>query len=122
MGTAIKTGIESKKMNATTSKSTHLARYDEFVSYGNNGLPGDVDQLMAALITQDDLATSRLVDYALSLVSTREGIQQVRRYLFQGIQIQRNYAALFFKRKGWTDLLDEAIAQGKIDFEQAYAK
>ncbi len=75
---------------------------------------------MAALVREDDFATSRLVDFALGLVDTREGKLRIRDYLFNGVQQQRNYAALYFKRRGWTDLLDEAVRQGKIDHLQAY--
>ena len=99
-----------------------LNRFNDYVSIGNAGRIEDVDFLMEALVTRDDLATTRLVDYALSLVDNWAGIGRVRHYLFNGVQVQRNYAALFFKRKGWTDLLDEAVAMGLIDYAQAYAK
>lgn len=99
-----------------------LARYDEFVAWGSSGKKIDVDRLMEALLARDDLATSRLVDFALSLVKTREGIARLNDYLFNGTQMPRNYAALYFKRKGQVDLLDDAVAQGMIDREQAYSK
>jgi hypothetical protein len=99
-----------------------IARYHQFVARGNSAQPADVDFLMHALTAQDDFATSRLVDFALSLVDTREGKQRLRHYLFHGEPRQRNYAALYFKRKGYSDLLDEAVAQGKIDQTQAYAR
>ncbi|MDR3576471.1 MAG: hypothetical protein P4L50_21610 [Anaerolineaceae bacterium] len=98
-----------------------LYRYDEFIARGASGQVEDVDLLMHELVSRDDLATSRLVDYALSLVTALEGRQRIKHYLYNGAQIQRNYAALYFKRKGLIDLLDEAVAQGKIDREQAYA-
>lgn len=97
-----------------------LLRYDTFVAIGTAGTVQDVDFLMAALVREDDFATSRLVDFALGLVDTREGKLRIRDYLFNGVQQQRNYAALYFKRRGWTDLLDEAVRQGKIDHLQAY--
>ena len=99
-----------------------IARYHQFVALGNSAEPEDVDFLMNALSAQGDFATSRLVDFALSLVDSREGKQRLRHYLFQGDERQRNYAALYFKRKGYTELLDEAVAQGKIDRIQAYAR
>jgi hypothetical protein len=99
-----------------------LARYDEFVAWGISGEKINVDRLMEALLARDDLVTSRLVDFALSLVNTREGIARLNDYLFTGTQMQRNYAALYFKRKGHVDLLDDAVAQGLIDREQAYSK
>ena len=99
-----------------------LTRYDTFVAIGTSGLSADVDTLMAALAAQDDFATTRMVDFALSLVDTPPGRRRIRHYLFNGVQIQRNYAALYFKRRGWVDVLDEAVALGLIDTLQAYAK
>ncbi len=99
----------------------HL-RYDDFVSIGTSGKADDVDVLMQVLVSQGDLTTTRLIDFALSLVNTREGYKRMKHYLFNGEQQQRNYAALYFKRKGYTDLLEDAVEEGKIDFEQAYSK
>lgn len=97
-------------------------RYASFVAWGNAGKIDDVDQLMDALALNNDLATTKLVDYALGLVDTREGRARLRHYLFNGSQQQRNYAALYFKRRGQVDLLVEAVTLGKIDEEQAYSK
>jgi len=103
-------------------KDNTLYRYDEFIARGSSGKQGDVDLLMHELASRDDLATTGLVDFALSLVATGEGRQRIKYYLYNGCQVQRNYAALYFKRKGFVDLLDEAVGLGKIDREQAYAK
>ena len=99
----------------------HPSRYDHFRALGLAGAAHDVDALMHALGAHDDLATSRLVDFALGLVDTREGTARLRHYLFHGAPIQRNYAALYFKRRGRTALLEEAVAQGKIDAVQAFS-
>jgi len=96
--------------------------YDDFVAIGTSGTAQDVDTLMRVLASDIDLTTSKLVDFALGLVDTRQGYRRIRYYLFQGDQRQRNYAALYFKRNGYTDLLEDAVAEGKIDFEQAYSK
>jgi hypothetical protein len=97
-------------------------RYARFVNWGNAGKPEDVDRLMEALAKNDDLATTKLVDYALGLVDTRDGRVRLRHYLFNGSQQQRNYAALYFKRRGQVDLLDEAVVLGMIDEKQAYSR
>lgn len=99
-----------------------LFRFDEFIAWGAAGMPEQVDRLMSALDAQGDLATTKLVDYALSLVSTPEGIARLEHYLFDGSGIQQNYAALYFKRKGKMDLLEQAFAAGKIDAIQIYAQ
>jgi len=99
-----------------------IGRYDHFAALGQSGKAHDVDALMQALIAHADFATSRLVDFALGLVDTREGAAQLRHYLFHGAPVQRNYAALYFKRRGRTALLEEAVRQGKIDGLQAFAE
>lgn len=97
-------------------------RYDTFVAMGKSGMVQDVDRLMHALIATDDMATTRLVDFALSLVETDEGRQRLRHYLFEGNRQQRNYAALYFKRRNVTYYLEEAVAAGKIDPAQAFSR
>ena len=97
-------------------------RYDEFVGHGQNGSSAAVDTLMAALLMPGDFATCKLADYALGLVERREGVARIRYYLFHGEPQQRNYAALYFKRRGWQDVLDEAFAQGLVDWPQAFAR
>ena len=99
-----------------------INRYASFVGWGNSGKTEDVDRLMDALALSDDLATTKLVDYALGLVDTREGRARLHHYLFHGSQQQSNFAALYFKRRGLVDLLDEAVALGRIDERQAYSK
>ena len=100
----------------------HSTRYDHFRALGLSGATHDVDALMYALCAHDDVATSRLVDFALGLVETRDGAARLRHYLFHGAPIQRNYAALYFKRRGRVAMLDEAVQQGKIDAVQAYSR
>lgn len=97
-------------------------RFEEFVSLGTSGTAEGIDLLMSALTTQDDIASSRLVDYALSLVESREGQVRIRHYLHEGNQKQRNYAALYFKRRNVTYYLEEAVAAGKIDAAQAFSR
>lgn len=91
-------------------------------AWGRAGGAQDVDRLMAHLAPDMSLATSRAVDYALGLVATREGRIRLQHYLFNGEPVQRNYAALYFKRHGITDVLDEAVQGGYIDAVQGYAE
>lgn len=99
-----------------------LSRYHQFIAMGRAGRREDVNFLMEVLDFQNDIATSKLVDYALSLVATTEGIQRLRFFLFNGTQVQRNIAALFFKRRGNQSLLMLAVEAGKIDTVQAFAE
>jgi pimeloyl-ACP methyl ester carboxylesterase len=102
--------------------AAHVGRYDGFVAWGATGNAAGVDQLMAALAGHADLPTLKLADFALGLVNTRAGSEQVRYYLFAGTERQRNYAALYFKRRGNFGVLANALAQGKIDQQQATAE
>jgi hypothetical protein len=99
-----------------------INRFSHFRALGHSGAAHDVDALMSHLHEQVDFTTTRLVDFALGLVESDEGAGRIRHYLFQGGQIQRNYAALYFKRRQEFALLNEAVAQGKIDEIQAYLR
>ncbi|MEH2272730.1 MAG: hypothetical protein V7K68_30630 [Nostoc sp.] len=98
------------------------SRYDVFVAMGRAGGVSNVDTLMESLENEQNTAITKLVDYTLGLVNTSEGKDRIRHYLFNGTQIQRNYAALYFKRKGAKDILIEAVQQGCIDRVQAFSK
>jgi hypothetical protein len=87
-----------------------------------SGRAPDVDYLMQTLDVDTTLAACKMIDYALGLVVSTEGRDRIRHYLFDGSQIQRNYAALYFKRRGAELVLDEAVQRGCIDETQAYAK
>ena len=49
-----------------------ISRYANFVAWGNSGKIEDVDRLMDALVVNDDLATTKLVDYALGLIAYQD--------------------------------------------------
>ena len=88
----------------------------------NNGSIADVDYLMSHLEPTPDFVLYKLIDHALGQVYNQEGRQRIRHYLFSGTQPQRNYAALYFKRLGDTDILKQAVAGGCIDEIQAFSK
>jgi RimJ/RimL family protein N-acetyltransferase len=98
------------------------ARLAEFEQIGRSGKPADVDFLMAELESSAEIGGTKLVDYALGLVSKRAGRLQIKTYLYQGTPRQRNYAALYFKRRGNTRILKKAVDAGLIDAEQAFSK
>lgn len=97
-------------------------RLSDFERIGRSGKPKDVDYLMSVLETTDDLGAIKLVDYALGLVSGRAGRDQIKTYLYQGTLRQRNYAALYFKRRNSTRILKKAVDAGLIDVTQAFSK
>ncbi len=95
--------------------------YYYFLQRGQSGNLEDVDFLMQVLETEPSISAVKLVDFALGFVRNHQGKERLRYYLFEGVQIQRNYAALYFKRAGHIDLLERAFIEGKIDCEQAFA-
>jgi len=100
-----------------------LDRYHTFVALGQRGSPADVDAIMALLLEGDSLSATRLADYALSLVHTRPGRARIEHTLFHSPHaIQRNYAALYFKRRGELMRVRRAFDLGLIDALQAFAE
>jgi len=87
-----------------------------------SGGSGDVDYLMQHLDTNQSFAGLKLLDFALGLVSSPEGVKRIEHFLFNGSTTQRNYAALYFKRRGSDRIIDEAVRQGCVDSIQAYAR
>ncbi|MBC1239617.1 hypothetical protein [Nostoc sp. 2RC] len=102
--------------------SHKIDRYDAFVAMARAGGVSDIDTLMENLENDRTSATYKLVDFTLGLVDTSQGQDRIRHYLFNGTQIQRNYAALYFKRRGAKNILKEAVNQGCIDKLQAFSK
>lgn len=82
----------------------------------------DIDVLMQRLDDHASFMECKLIDHALNLVEAEEGCRRIYDYLFAGNAIQRNYAALFFKRRNATDILTDAVEAGVIDAVQAYAR
>lgn len=87
-----------------------------------SGTVSDVDYLMQTLESNRSFAGYKLIDYALSLVKSDEVTNRIEHFLFCGSQVQRNYAALYFRRRGVNRVIDEAVRQGCIDTIQAYAR
>jgi hypothetical protein len=94
----------------------------ELEQRAQTGTKADIDFLMTYLESGGAFLLNKMIDYALGLVSSMEGRERIRHYLFHGSNIQRNYAALYFKRKGETGIIEEAVNQGCIDKIQAYSR
>jgi hypothetical protein len=94
----------------------HPNRYELFEQLGRSGTPED--------ILEHDSSSSphKLIDYALGLVRNLDGQLQIEYYLFNGTLVQRNYAALYFKRIGADKILAEAVEMGCVDSIQAFSK
>ena len=94
----------------------------ELIDRAARGTSEDVDFLLGHLTPDATLATTKFVDYALSLVENATGVRRIEQYLFVGTQMQRNYCSLFFNRRGDWRIVKQAFAQGLIDETQAYAR
>jgi hypothetical protein len=94
----------------------------ELIDKAESGFTADIDYIMDKLTADSTLATTRYVDFALSLVTNMEGIKRIEYYLFHGTLIQRNYASLFLNRLGEWRSVRKAYEQGLIDELQAYSR
>ena len=95
---------------------------DHYVELAQMGTKDSINSIMKQLNGQMTLAESKFIDYALSYVDTEEGIQAMCEYLFHGTQIQRNYCALYFGRRGEYQIIRKAFDQGLIDAKQAFSR
>lgn len=94
----------------------------ELIERAELGNEEDVDYIMSHLNNNSSLAMTRYVDYALSLVENKKGINRLEYYLFNGTLIQRNYSSLFFNRRLDYEIVHRAYKEGRIDKIQAYAR
>jgi hypothetical protein len=94
----------------------------DLISRAENGDPDDIDFIMQNLNSESTFAMTRYVDFSLGLVTGDQGVARIEHYLFNGSQIQRNYASLFFNRRGDWEIVKKAFHQGLIDETQAFAR
>ena len=94
----------------------------DLISRAEIGDPIDIDFIMMNLTSDSTFAMTRYVDFVLGLVINEAGIARIEHYLFNGSQIQRNYASLFFNRRGDWEIVKMAFHQGLIDETQAFAR
>jgi len=94
----------------------------DMICRAENGYPYDIDFIMQYLTSDSTFAMTRYVDFTLGLVTNESGVERIEHYLFNGTQIQRNYASLFFNRRGDWDIVKKAFHQGLIDETQAFAR
>jgi len=104
----------------TTYSFTGELKY--FIDRAETGAAVDVDFLMDKLINEPTLAITKYIDFALGCVTNEEGVDRIKYYLFNGKLIQRNYASLYFNRRGDWKIVKEAWGKGLIDYIQAFAR
>ena len=94
----------------------------ELMEHALEGKMDNIDHIFSHLHPDVCFENTRYVDYALSLVEDPEGIVRIEHYLFNGILIQRNYASLYFNRRGNMEIVRKAFHKGLIDELQAFAR
>jgi len=98
---------------------------NQYLASAKRGTSSDVDTIMSQLKDDCGFAVTRFVDYALSEVSSKEGVERIKFYLMNGTLIQRNYASLFFSRRNILEewyFIKEAHDKGLLDEIQTFAR
>jgi len=101
-------------------ETKHTLTY--YMEHAQRGTRASVDHIMRQLNRNMTLAESKFIDFALGQVETEEGLAVMRNYFFHGTQLQRNYCALFFSRRGDDLLVKEVYDLGLIDDKQAFSR
>jgi hypothetical protein len=109
------------KYHSIRRYTRHVNRFELFDRMGRSGTPEDIDILMESLEHDPDSSPHKVIDYALGLVENIEGQLRIIDYIFNGTPVQRNYAALYFKRIGEVGILVEAVEMGCVDRIQAFS-
>lgn len=99
-----------------------IKNLDHYISLAESGTVQSVDLMMDDLNLDITLAASKIIDYSLGFISTDEGLERMAFYLFNGTQMQRNYCAIFFNRRGDWQLVRQAYEQGLIDYKQYFSR
>jgi len=92
------------------------------IRLAKEGTEASVDEIMVHLNENMTIAESKFIDFALGHVESDEGLKIMEHYLFHGTQIQRNYCALYFGRRGEYPLIRKAYDAGLIDAKQAFSR
>jgi hypothetical protein len=93
-----------------------------YITLAKKGTKISINEIMGHLNKNMTLAESKFIDFALGHVESDEGIKIMEYYLFHGTQIQRNYCALYFCRRGEYPIVRKAYDEGLIDAKQAFSR
>jgi hypothetical protein len=93
-----------------------------YISLAKEGTRASIGEIMKHLNKNMTLAESKFIDFALGHVDNDEGVKSMEHYLFHGTQIQRNYCALYFGRRGEYLIVRKAYDEGLIDAKQAFSR
>ena len=93
-----------------------------YIGLAKKGTKESIGEIMKHLNQSITLAESKFIDFALGHIDNEEGIKIMEGYLFHGTQIQRNYCALYFGRRGEYLIIRKAYDEGLIDAKQAFSR
>ncbi len=93
-----------------------------YIGLAKEGTETSIGEIMKHLNNSMTLAESKFIDFALGHVESDEGVKIMGHYLFHGTQIQRNYCALYFGRRGEYLIIRKAYDAGLIDEKQAFSR
>ncbi len=93
-----------------------------YINLAKEGSKASIGGLMKHLNKNMSLVESKFIDFALGHVEGYEGLKIMEHYLFHGTQIQRNYCALYFGRRGEYLIVRKAYDEGLIDAKQAFSR
>jgi hypothetical protein len=93
-----------------------------YICLAKEGTKASIGEIMKRLNRDMTLAESKFIDFALGHVGGDEGVKIMEHYLFHGKQIQRNYCALYFGRRGEYLIIRKAYDLGLIDAKQAFSR
>ena len=97
-------------------------RLQHYVDLAKEGTEASIGRIMKHLNRSMTLGESKLIDFALGNIENDEGVKTMEYYLFHGTQIQRNYCALYFGRRGEYLIIRRAYDKGLIDAKQAFSR
>ena len=93
-----------------------------YIALAREGTQAAVGEVLSHLDPRMTLVESKFIDFALSHVQSAEGVAAMEQALFTGTQIQRNYCALYFGRRGEYAIVRRAYDRGLIDAKQAFSR
>jgi len=93
-----------------------------YTGLAKTGTSTSIGEIMKHLNKSMTIAESKMIDFALGNIDNDEGIRIMEHYLFHGTQIQRNYCALYFGRRGEYLIVRKAYDEGLIDAKQAFSR
>lgn len=110
--------------DATAEEGDWVAQtiLQHFIGLSKEGTKASIDEIMRHLNKSMSLPESKFIDFALGHIDNDEGFKVMEHYLFHGTQIQRNYCALYFGRRGEYQLIRKAYDEGLIDAKQAFSR